>query len=124
MTFEPGDFQPTLFAGVQVLAAANRQALAVALAANLQVSFLNHDNVSCFASRIWLRIVYKNCSFDKKYQKFKYIRAEGFVFSHVADEGLMNACAGSLLRYRKQLGLDDRVAVFTDIKVRSFKNDP
>ena len=39
------------------------------------------------------------------------------MFRHVADEGLMNACAGSLMRYRKQLGIDDRVAVFTDIKV-------
>jgi predicted TIM-barrel enzyme len=48
---------------------------------------------------------------------FQYIRAEGFVFSHVADEGLMNACAGQLLRYRKQLGIEEKVAVFTDIKV-------
>ncbi len=30
-----------------------------------------------------------------------FIRAEGFVFSHVADEGLLNACAGELLRYRR-----------------------
>jgi predicted TIM-barrel enzyme len=48
---------------------------------------------------------------------FQYIRAESFVFSHVADEGLMNACAGQLLRYRKQLGIEEKVAVFTDIKV-------
>jgi predicted TIM-barrel enzyme len=39
------------------------------------------------------------------------------VFSHVADEGLMNACAGQLLRYRKQLGVEEKVAIFTDIKV-------
>nr|XP_020461563.1 uncharacterized protein F13E9.13, mitochondrial-like isoform X2 [Monopterus albus] len=44
-----------------------------------------------------------------------FIRAEGFVFSHVADEGLLNACAGDLLRYRKQIGAD-RVQIFTDIK--------
>ncbi|XP_038126789.1 uncharacterized protein F13E9.13, mitochondrial [Cyprinodon tularosa] len=44
-----------------------------------------------------------------------FIRAEGFVFSHVADEGLLNACAGDLLRYRKQIGADD-VQIFTDIK--------
>ncbi|XP_069565937.1 uncharacterized protein F13E9.13, mitochondrial isoform X1 [Brachyistius frenatus] len=44
-----------------------------------------------------------------------FIRAEGFVFSHVADEGLLNACAGNLLRYRKQIGAD-HVQVFTDIK--------
>ena len=31
----------------------------------------------------------------------QFIRAEGFVFSHVADEGLIaTACAGDLLRYR------------------------
>ena len=31
----------------------------------------------------------------------QFIRAEGFVFSHVADEGLVTtACAGDLLRYR------------------------
>ncbi|PVD20677.1 hypothetical protein C0Q70_18835 [Pomacea canaliculata] len=66
--------------GVQVLAGANRQALAVALAAGLQ-----------------------------------FVRAEGFVFSHVADEGLMSACAGELLRYRRQIGAED-VLVLTDIK--------
>ncbi|XP_029688129.1 uncharacterized protein F13E9.13, mitochondrial-like [Takifugu rubripes] len=44
-----------------------------------------------------------------------FIRAEGFVFSHVADEGLLDACAGDLLRYRKNIGAD-RVLIFTDIK--------
>lgn len=44
-----------------------------------------------------------------------FIRAEGFVFSHVADEGLLNACAGDLLRYRKRIGAD-HVQIFTDIK--------
>ncbi|XP_033753916.1 uncharacterized protein F13E9.13, mitochondrial-like [Pecten maximus] len=44
-----------------------------------------------------------------------FIRAEGFVFSHVSDEGLMNACAGDLLRYRKYIGAD-HIQVFTDIK--------
>ena len=39
------------------------------------------------------------------------------MFSHVADEGLMNACAGHLLRYRKQLEIEEKVAIFTDIKV-------
>ncbi|XP_022598377.1 uncharacterized protein F13E9.13, mitochondrial-like isoform X2 [Seriola dumerili] len=44
-----------------------------------------------------------------------FIRAEGFVFSHVADEGLLNACAGDLLRYRRQIGAE-HVQIFTDIK--------
>ena len=44
-----------------------------------------------------------------------FIRAEGFVFSHVADEGWMDACAGELLRYRGAIDAKD-VLVFTDIK--------
>jgi len=66
--------------GIQILAAANTEALAVALAAGLQ-----------------------------------FVRVEGFVFAHVADEGLMNSCAGELLRYRKQIGAE-HILVFTDIK--------
>nr|WP_319399967.1 BtpA/SgcQ family protein [uncultured Carboxylicivirga sp.] len=66
--------------GIQVLAGANRQALAIAHAADLQ-----------------------------------FIRAEGFVFSHIADEGMMNSCAGDLLRYRKTIGAD-QVKIWTDIK--------
>ena len=66
--------------GVQVLAGANREALAVALA--------------CGA---------------------RFIRAEGFVFGHVADEGLMESDAGELLRYRRAIGADD-IRVLADIK--------
>jgi len=44
-----------------------------------------------------------------------FIRAEGFVFSHVTDEGLINADAGALLRYRRQIGADD-ILILTDIK--------
>ena len=66
--------------GVQVLAAANREALAVALA--------------CGAS---------------------FIRVEAFVFAHVADEGLLQAGAGDLLRYRRALAAE-RIAVFADVK--------
>ncbi|XP_064639898.1 uncharacterized protein F13E9.13, mitochondrial-like [Lineus longissimus] len=71
---------PEMPLGVQILAGANKQALAVALAADLN-----------------------------------FIRAEGFVFSHVADEGVMNACAGDIMRYRKQIGAD-HISVITDIK--------
>jgi membrane complex biogenesis BtpA family protein len=66
--------------GVQVLAGANRDALAVALAAGLD-----------------------------------FIRAEGFVFGHVADEGWMDGQAGELLRYRKQIEATG-VHILTDIK--------
>ena len=44
-----------------------------------------------------------------------FIRAEGFVFAHVADEGLMNSDAGELLRYRKLIGAE-KINIFTDIK--------
>jgi membrane complex biogenesis BtpA family protein len=70
----------TVPCGIQVLAGANKEALAVAYASG--------------------------CDF---------IRAEGFVFAHIADEGMLESCAGELLRYRKQIGAEN-VLVFTDIK--------
>ena len=46
----------------------------------------------------------------------RFIRCENFVFSHVADEGLLETAeAGDLLRYRRQIGAES-VAVFCDIK--------
>lgn len=66
--------------GVQVLAAANEEAIAVALA--------------CGAT---------------------FVRVEGYVFAHVADEGLIEADAGPLLRYRDTVGAE-HVRVFADIK--------
>ena len=44
-----------------------------------------------------------------------FIRGEGFVFSHVADEGLMNSDAGKLLRYRKMIDAEN-IKIYTDIK--------
>ncbi|MEM0999368.1 MAG: BtpA/SgcQ family protein [Bacteroidota bacterium] len=44
-----------------------------------------------------------------------FIRAEGFVFGHVADEGWIGSDAGRLLRYRKQIGAE-HIQIFTDIK--------
>jgi membrane complex biogenesis BtpA family protein len=44
-----------------------------------------------------------------------FVRVEGYVFAHVADEGLIEGCAGALLRYRKAIGADS-VRVFADIK--------
>ncbi len=69
-----------LYCGVQVLAGCNQEALAVALAADLD-----------------------------------FVRAEGFVFGHVGDEGVFDACAGELLRYRHSID-GDHILVFTDIK--------
>nr|WP_319271669.1 BtpA/SgcQ family protein [uncultured Draconibacterium sp.] len=66
--------------GIQILAGANKQALAVAHSAG-----------------------------------FDFIRAEGFVFGHMADEGMMNSDAAELLRYRKKIGAD-RIKIWTDIK--------
>jgi membrane complex biogenesis BtpA family protein len=45
-----------------------------------------------------------------------FIRAENFVFAHIADEGLMpRAEAGELLRYRRMIGAES-VAILADIK--------
>ena len=46
----------------------------------------------------------------------QFVRVEGFVFAHVADEGLMgSADAGPLLRYRRQIGAE-QVAIAADVK--------
>lgn len=44
-----------------------------------------------------------------------FIRAEGFVFAHVADEGIIESCAGELLRHRARLRAEG-IAVFADLK--------
>lgn len=44
-----------------------------------------------------------------------FIRAEGFVFGHVADEGYMDAQAGELLRYRNNIGAN-KVKIYADVK--------
>ncbi len=44
-----------------------------------------------------------------------FVRVEGFVFAHVADEGPMTSDAGELLRYRRAIGAEG-VRVFADIK--------
>src|SRR6185295_9879793 len=42
-----------------------------------------------------------------------FVRVEGFVFAHVADEGIIESSAGSLLRYRRAIGAD-RIRVVAD----------
>lgn len=44
-----------------------------------------------------------------------FVRVEGFVYAHVADEGIMESDAGELLRYRKVIGAEN-VLIFTDVK--------
>ena len=66
--------------GVQILAGANIEAMAVARAADLD-----------------------------------FIRAEGYAYAHVADEGLIQASAARLLRFRKMIGAT-RVQVWADVK--------
>ncbi len=66
--------------GIQILAGANREALAAAFAASA-----------------------------------RFIRVEGYVFGHVADEGWIEASAGPLMRFRTQIGAGN-VRVFADIK--------
>jgi uncharacterized protein len=69
-----------LAVGVQILAGANREALAAAYVSGAD-----------------------------------FVRVEGFVYAHVADEGMIESCAGDLLRYRRAIGAQ-RVLVFADIK--------
>lgn len=44
-----------------------------------------------------------------------FIRAESFVFGHLADEGWMDADAAELLRYRRRIGAET-VAVLADVQ--------
>lgn len=44
-----------------------------------------------------------------------FIRNEGFVFSHIGDEGFIDSNAGELLRYRKFIDAEE-ILVFSDIK--------
>lgn len=44
-----------------------------------------------------------------------FIRAEGYVFAHIADEGFIESSAAKLLRYRKLIGAQ-RVQVWADVK--------
>ena len=66
--------------GVQVLAGANVEAVAVAHAAGLD-----------------------------------FVRAEGYAFAHVADEGWIESSAAELLRYRRMIGAAG-VRVWADVK--------
>lgn len=45
----------------------------------------------------------------------QFIRAEGYVFAHIADEGFTNASAGTLLRYRHNIQANN-VLVLADLK--------
>jgi len=44
-----------------------------------------------------------------------FTRAEGYAYAHVADEGLIQASAVKLLRYRRMIGAT-RVQVWADVK--------
>jgi membrane complex biogenesis BtpA family protein len=44
-----------------------------------------------------------------------FVRVEGFVFAHVADEGWIESSAGALLRYRRAIGAG-HIRIFADIK--------
>ena len=66
--------------GIQILAGANLEAMAVAHAVGLD-----------------------------------FIRAVGYAYAHIADEGLIQASAANLLRYRRVIGAEN-VQVWTDVK--------
>lgn len=58
-------------------------------------------------------------TFNSCFTGLQFVRVENFVFSHVADEGLINACAGSLLRYSRNIGAKD-IIYLTDIKKKHW----
>ncbi len=69
-----------IYCGIQILAGANKAALAAAHSAGAD-----------------------------------FIRIEGFVFAHLADEGYIESSAAELLRYRKMIAAQN-ILIFTDIK--------
>src|SRR5690348_5107001 len=44
-----------------------------------------------------------------------FVRVEGYVFAHVGGAGLIEGCAGKLLRRRKELGCE-QIKIFGDVK--------
>jgi|SRR3954468_10987449 membrane complex biogenesis BtpA family protein len=44
-----------------------------------------------------------------------FVRVEGYVFAHVGGAGIIEGCAGKLLRKRKELGCE-HIKIFADIK--------
>ena len=44
-----------------------------------------------------------------------FIRAEGYAYAHIADEGFIQSSAAKLLRYRRMIGAE-RVQVWADVK--------
>jgi membrane complex biogenesis BtpA family protein len=44
-----------------------------------------------------------------------FVRVEGYVFAHVGGAGIIEGCAGTLLRKRKELGCE-HIKVFADVK--------
>jgi uncharacterized protein len=44
-----------------------------------------------------------------------FVRVEGYVFAHVGGAGLIEGCAGKLLRQRKALGCE-HIKIFGDVK--------
>jgi membrane complex biogenesis BtpA family protein len=44
-----------------------------------------------------------------------FLRVEGYVFAHIGGAGLIEGCAGKLLRRRKELGCEE-IKIFGDVK--------
>ena len=88
---------PEVVAAVTVAGAEVRRAVALPLG----IQILAGANSSAVAAAL-------ACGAD-------FVRVEGFVFAHVADEGLIESSAGALLRYRRAIGAS-HVKVFADVK--------
>lgn len=92
-------FGPEVVAGMTAVAVEVQKVLMQKLPVGIQV-------LACGGKEALAVAKSTNCNF---------IRNEGFVFSHVGDEGFIDSNAGELLRYRKSIDADD-ILVFSDIK--------
>src|SRR5882724_2866116 len=92
-----GSVGPEIGAAMAVIGAAVRRAVSLPLGVQV-LAGANH----------WSVAIAHACGAS-------FVRVEGFVFAHVADEGLIESSAGALLRYRRAIGAEG-VRVFADIK--------
>jgi membrane complex biogenesis BtpA family protein len=91
------DVGPEIVASMAVIASEVRRAVALPLG----IQILAGANSSAIATAL-------ACGAN-------FVRVEGFVFAHVADEGVIESSAAELLRYRRAIGAT-QVRVFADVK--------
>ena len=97
MPYQNRDVNPEIIAAMAIIAKAVKQS--IDLPVGIQV--LAGANIAAMA-------IAKTAGLD-------FIRAEGYVYAHIADEGMINADSAQLQRYRKSIGAE-HIEIFADIK--------